>query len=44
MGICFNQLNKVLVASSEIPIKILMGLWRLWIHLCVRGWLIVKLV
>ena len=45
MGICLNKqtlMYKVLVPSIITPIPILMDLWRLGTHLCVRGWLSVK--
>ena len=42
MAIFLNKQNYILAPSIITPIYILMDLWRLWAHLCVRGWLSVN--
>ena len=42
MGISLNMqklMYKVLAPSIMTPYKFIMDLWRLWTHLCIRGWL-----
>ena len=43
-GSAYKQklMYSVLAPGIITPIQILMDLWRLWTHLCVRGWLSVK--